>query len=405
MKTGGNAGMGMASWGTVIEGGICAPAGFRAAGVACGLKGSGDLDLCLLAAVKRCAAAGVFTTNAFKAAPVLVTMEHLRRSSHLWAVVANSGNANAWTGDAGIDDARAMANCVAESLGVSPAEVAVASTGVIGSPLPLHKVKEGIAEAAGRLGSDGGGGAARAIMTTDTRPKEVAMRFDGFTVAGMAKGAGMIRPDMATMLAFITTDAQISPPELGRALKGAVDRSFNLITVDGCTSTNDMVLALASGMSRKSLSSWEMEGPLHEVCSVLARAIVEDGEGATRFVVLRLHGAAEDGEAKRAAMAVAESPLVKTAFFGGDPNWGRVVQALGQAVKDADPGKVKVIMGGVTVAEGGKPVRADVRALREIMAAQEVEVDIYLGRGKSEVEVWTCDLSHDYVSINADYHT
>ena len=388
-----------------VSGGICAPLGFKAAGAACGLKKSGDPDLCILASRERCAAAGAFTTNAFQAAPVKVTMEHLEKDGRLQAVVANSGNANAWTGERGMEDARAMAVMTARELDVHPWDVAVASTGVIGSYLPMEKVKKGITEAAARLEKEGHHQAARSIMTTDTRIKEAAWDFGDFVVGGMAKGSGMIRPDMATMLAFITTDAEVKPVELDRALRGVVGRTFNLITIDGCTSTNDMVLVLASGLSGRKLSAEEMEEPLYRVCSALARSMVEDGEGATRFITVRLHGAADAGEAKRAAMAVAESPLLKTAFFGGDPNWGRVVQALGTVFDELDPDGVRIKIGGLTVAEAGDPVEVDGKKLQAAMAGREVELDVFLGRGEAGVEVWTCDLSYDYVKINAEYHT
>jgi len=388
-----------------LPGGVCAPEGFRAAGVSCGLKSSGEPDLCLLVAEERCIAAGTFTRNAFRAAPVLVTMEHLWEDGRLQAVVANSGNANAWTGERGMRDAAGMAALVARETGVSPRDVGVASTGIIGAFLDMEKVEKGIAEAARRLSREGGGEAARAIMTTDTRPKEAAVALEGFTVGGMAKGAGMIRPDMATMLAFLTTDAQVSSEELVRALRSAVERTFNRITVDGCTSTNDMVLVLASGRSGRRVGEREMEAALRTVCSRLARAIVEDGEGATRFVSVRVRGAADEEEARRAAFAVADSPLVKTAFFGGDANWGRVVQALGAALPDLEAGGVRVEIGGVTVAERGLPAEADRDLLREVMSARELWVDILLGRGDGSCEVWTCDLSYDYVRINAEYHS
>lgn len=390
---------------TALEGGVCAPLGFRASGVACGLKESGDLDLCMLAGEGACAAAGVFTTNAFQAAPVKVTREHLAAGGFLRAAVVNSGNANAWTGARGLEDARAMAALAAESIGADPRQVAVASTGVIGRYLNMEKIGRGIEEAAARLSRDGGDAAARAIMTTDTFPKQTARRYGEFTVGGMAKGAGMIKPDMATMLAFITADARVDPPLLARALRSAVERTFNRITIDGCTSTNDMVLAMASGAAGYEASPRELEEALCDVCSRLARAIVEDGEGATRFVSVRVRGAADAGEAKRAAMAVAESALVKTALFGGDPNWGRVVQALGQAVKDADPAGVRVQIGGITVAEAGEPVRADASALEAAVAGKEVAIDLSLGRGDAGIEVWTCDYSLDYVRINSEYHT
>lgn len=387
-----------------IEGGVCAPLGFRAAGVACGLKGSGGLDLCLIAAEVRCAAAGAFTTNAFRAAPVVVTMDHIKGGS-LRAVVANSGNANAWTGDKGLEDARTMAGLAAAALGVQAEEVAVASTGVIGSYLDMRSIEKGIAKAVASLSEDGSGRAAEAIMTTDTFPKETAVEGDGFRVGGIAKGAGMIRPHMATMLAFLTTDAALEPDRLALALRRVVDRTFNRITVDGCTSTNDMVLLLASGLSGRRVKVEEMEEALLPVCSRLARSIVEDGEGATRFIIVRVREARDAAEADLAARAVAESPLVKTAIFGGDPNWGRVVQALGAALPHLNAEGVEVRFGGVTVALSGKPADADTKELAKVMASPQVELEISLGRGAEEAEIWTCDLSYDYVRINAEYHT
>lgn len=387
-----------------MGGGVCAPLGFLAAGVACGLKTSGGPDLCMIAAAERCPAAGVFTRNAFRAAPVLLTMSHVE-DGHLRAVVANSGNANAWTGERGREDAAAMAALAAEALGARESDVGVASTGVIGCYLDMEKIGRGIKEAAAALSRAGAAEAARAIMTTDTRPKETAVDYGGFRVGGMAKGAGMIRPDMATMLAFLTTDAKVAPGALAVGLRRAVDRTFNRITVDGCTSTNDMVLVLASGESGVGLGEREVEEALHPVCRELAKAIVADGEGATRVIVVRVREARDEEEARRAAFAVAESPLVKTAFFGHDANWGRVVQALGAALPDVDAAGVKVSFGGITVAEAGRPAQADEEELKRVMEGEEVELDVQLGRGGASAEVWTCDLSYDYVRINAAYHT
>ncbi|MDI6829740.1 MAG: bifunctional glutamate N-acetyltransferase/amino-acid acetyltransferase ArgJ [Actinomycetota bacterium] len=385
------------------RGGVCAPAGFRAAAVACGLKRSGEPDLCLIAAEERCAAAGTFTRNAFKAAPVLVTMEHLR-DGYLWAVVVNAGNANACTGERGLRDAEAMASIAARELGIIPEEVAVASTGVIGRFLEMDRVEEGIVRAARRLDAGSGGEAARAIMTTDTRPKEVALDCGSFKVGGMAKGAGMIRPDMATMLAFLTTDARVDHETLARALRGAVEGTFNRITIDGCTSTNDMVLCMAGGASGYRPDEEELGACLREACSELARDIVLDGEGATRFVTVRVRGAAGEEEARTAAMAVAESPLVKTAVFGGDPNWGRVVQAVGAALQHIDPRAVSVDICGIRVVERGTPADTS-EDLEAAVSGREVTLEVSLGRGEVEVEVWTCDLSYEYVRINAEYHT
>ena len=388
-----------------LPGGVCAARGFAAAAAACGLKAAGELDLCIIMARERCAAAATFTTNAFRAAPIMVSEEHLAGNGILQAVVVNAGNANAWTGERGERDARAMAELTARETGLNPEDVAVASTGVIGRYMDMDKVSGGIAEAAARLSKEGSAEAARAIMTTDTHPKETALDCGGFVVGGMAKGSGMIKPDMATMLAFITTDAAVEPEHLAAALRSAVDRSFNRISIDGCTSTNDMVLVMASGLSGKRLGVAEIEEPLYRVCAELARAIVADGEGATRFVTVRVHEAVTSAEARQAAMAVAESPLLKTAVFGGDPNWGRIVQALGQAMKDADPAKVRILIGGMVAAEAGAPAEVDAEELAGAMAGRDVSVEIFLGRGEEMAEVWTCDFSYDYVRINAEYST
>ena len=278
--------------------GVCAARGFKAAVASCGFKGGSEPDLCILLADERCASAATFTTNAFRAAPIRVTMEHLARDGFMQAVVVNAGNANAWTGVQGMEDAQTMAALTARETGISREDVAVASTGIIGRYLDMEKISNGIVEAVSRLQDGGSDEVARAIMTTDTRPKEVVMDCDGYVVGGMAKGSGMIKPDMATMLAFITSDAEVEPEELAEALRSAVDRSFNRITVDGCTSTNDMVLAMASGVSGKHLRASELEEPLYRVCSELARAIVADGEGATRFITVRARGAARENHAQ-----------------------------------------------------------------------------------------------------------
>lgn len=387
------------------NGGVCAPRGFKAAAAASGLKAGGELDLCVLAADARCAAAATFTTNAFKAAPVLLTRERLARDGCLQAVVVNAGNANAWTGERGMLDAVEMAEMTGRETGIDPRDVAVASTGVIGRYLDMGKVSAGIAEAAGRLHAGGSREAAAAIMTTDTHPKTTALDAAGFTVGAMAKGSGMIKPDMATMLAFITTDAEVEPERLGVALRHAVGRTFNRITVDGCTSTNDMVLALAGGASGRRPGDGEIEEALLLVCSELARLIVADGEGATRFITVRAGGAVDGDEAHKAATAVAESVLVKTALFGGDPNWGRILQAIGQAVKGADPADVRVAIGGLTVAVAGAPAQVDARELAAAVAGRDILVEIDLGRGEGNAEIWTCDLGYEYVRINAEYST
>ncbi len=396
------------------EGGVTAPLGFSAAGVSAGIKRSGRRDVALLAAEKAVPAAAVFTTSAMAAAPVVVSREHLA-SGRVRAAVVNAGNANACTGEQGIHDARAMAAAVAAGLGCDAADVNVASTGVIGVPLPLALVEQGIAEACESLDACGGDAAAEAIMTTDTFPKQTAMtcRVDGatYTVGGMAKGSGMIMPDMATMLAYVTTDAPLTAEACDAALRAASARTFNRITVDGDTSTNDMALLMASGAA-----GGEPIGPadarfgrvaetIEAVCAELARMIVRDGEGATTFVTVRVSGARTEADADAAARSIANSPLFKTAIFGGDANWGRVVMALGKSGASVDPGRVDVSFAGIVTCERGMAVAFDEAAAAEALAADEVEVAVDLHLGDGEATVWTCDLSYEYVRINGEYRT
>ncbi|MGE5198438.1 MAG: bifunctional glutamate N-acetyltransferase/amino-acid acetyltransferase ArgJ, partial [Rhodospirillaceae bacterium] len=322
-----------------VDGGVTAPAGFRAAGVACGIKKSGALDLALVVADGPATAAAVFTTNKAQAAPVLVSREHLARSGgRARAIVVNSGCANACTGPEGMAVARSSADFVASIAGCPADQVLVASTGVIGVQLDLDRLRKGAVEAAGALSRDAHGDAARAIMTTDKAPKSAALSVTGpagtFRIGGMAKGAGMIEPHMATMLGFITTDAAVSAPVLQRALREAVDVTFNAITIDGDTSTNDTVFLMASGASGVEIGEAAYPAfvaALREVCGALARAIVRGGEGATKLVAISASGAASAADAKRAAQTVANSLLVKTAIHGGDPNWGRLLAAAGRA--------------------------------------------------------------------------
>ncbi|MCZ7545865.1 MAG: bifunctional glutamate N-acetyltransferase/amino-acid acetyltransferase ArgJ [Anaerolineae bacterium] len=309
--------------------------GFSAAGVHCGLKAGDALDLALLASDRPCAAAGVFTTNRVKAAPVVYDQAALAQDAgNMRAVVANAGIANACTGAAGYAHVEQTVRLAAEALGVAPAGVLALSTGVIGVPLDMDRMAQGVTAAAGRLHAAGWPDAARAIMTTDTRPKASCRAAGGWRVGGVAKGAGMIAPDMATMLAVLVTDAQIAPPDLQRALAAAVAVSFNRIVVDGDMSTNDTVLLLANGASGVAVAGDALgafQAALTEVCVALAQDIVRDAEGATRFVTLRVTGAPDVDSARQAAHAVATSPLVKTALYGGDPNWGRVLAAVGRS--------------------------------------------------------------------------
>jgi glutamate N-acetyltransferase/amino-acid N-acetyltransferase len=394
-------------------GSITAPLGFRAAAVASGIKPEG-LDLALLAADGDGTAAGVFTTNRAQAAPVLVSREHLA-SGHARALVVNAGCANAATGERGLADARETARLVAEAVGCRPVEVVVASTGVIGVALPMAALRAGIPKAAAELTRDGGALAARAIMTTDTRPKEVTVEFEvgGRTarVGGMAKGAGMIAPNMATMLAFFTTDASVSPPLLRRALVEAAGESLNRITVDGDTSTNDMAVVLASGASGAAPITSEgrdydlLRAALSRAARALADMIVRDGEGATRIAEVRVEGAATAADADRVARTVAESPLVKTALHGGDPNWGRILAAVGRSGVAVDTDRVDIRLGGVWVAEGGQARAYDEADAHRAMQEDPVRIRIDLHAGAASGWMWTCDLTRGYVDINAHYRS
>jgi len=393
--------------------------GFRSAGVTCGLKASGREDLSLIAADRPCAAAGVFTTNRVVAAPVTLDREVLaQRAGEILAIVANSGCANACTGERGMEDARRMASLAASAIGCESDQVLVLSTGVIGVPLAMDKVERGIADAAKHLGSttESAGAAVRAILTTDTRPKtaaaNAALRGGDVAIRGFAKGAGMIHPNLATMLSVITTDARLSPEALQEALGEAARRSFNCVSVDGDMSTNDTVLLLASGASGVTVEPDERDAftaALTRVCASLARQIARDGEGATRLVEVRVTGAAGESDAHAVANAIACSALVKTAVHGGDPNWGRVLAAAGTAGVAFAPEKLSLWFGdepgAIRVAAGGVRERFDEREAAERLRRDPAVMRLELGQGSAEATVWTCDLSAEYVSINADYTT
>ena len=392
---------------------VTAPKGFRAAATAAGIKDEG-LDLALLVADWGCSAAAVFTTNRAQAAPVIVSREHLA-AGQARAVVVNAGCANAGTGEQGLRDARETAALVAREIGCRPGEVVVASTGVIGVCLPMEKVRSGIAHVVPSLSRDGGAVAARAILTTDTRPKEVVVEFplDGHraTLGAMAKGSGMIAPNMATLLAFFTTDAALDPRLLHRALREAVGVSLNRITVDGDTSTNDMAVVLASGavpvkaIMEEGRDYDAFRSALTQVAREIAGMIVRDGEGATRVAEVRVEGARVESEADRIARTVAESPLVKTALNGGDPNWGRVLAAVGRAGVDLDMGQVDLFLGDVWVAEGGRARDYDEARARQALAEDPIRIRVRLKEGRASGWMWTCDLSHGYVDINAHYRS
>ena len=399
------------------EGGVTAPEPFVACGLHAGLKRSRP-DLALLYSPQPCSAAACFTTNRVQAPPLQVTREHLRRTGGVArAVVVNSGNANACTGPRGLEDAREMAREVALALRLAPEEVLVASTGVIGVPLPMEKLRAGIREAALRLSRDGGHGAAQAILTTDTRVKEVAVRVDlghgrQVVVGGMAKGSGMIHPQMATMLAFVTTDAPVAPDVLRMALQQAVDDSFNMVTVDGDTSTNDMVVALASGSrGGPSLQPGSQEyrrflAALQAVCVHLAREIARDGEGARHLLEVHVTGAGSVEEARQVARTVAGSNLVKSAVAGADPNWGRIAAAAGRAGVPLDPDRLSIWLGSVQVVERGVPASYREEEARQALLGEEVYIRVDLGGpGSAQATAWGCDLTCDYVHINASYRT
>lgn len=409
--------------------------GFRAAGVACGLKTSGAADLALVVCDRPAAAAAMFTRNAFKAAPVVYDQALLSRAeAAIQAVVINAGNANACTGAQGLQAAERMAQLGEAALGLPPESVLVMSTGVIGQQLPMERVAAGISAAAGALSATGGAAAARAIMTTDLVPKEafIQVKLGGVMVCigGMAKGSGMIHPSLAparhaTMLAVLVTDAAVAPGALQAALARATRVSFNRITVDGDTSTNDTLLLLASGAAgnarlegrrngggedrrrgdRVTGDFGRFEAALTAVCVSLARQIARDGEGATRLVEISLRGAVSPAQAERAARTVATSPLVKTAIFGGDPNWGRVLAAVGRSGVRLEPGRVSLWLGDVQLVAGGEPLAFDIRAARAALQGPEVRLLVDLGLGRGQATVWTCDLSYKYVEINAEYHT
>lgn len=397
-----------------IGGGVSAALGFAASGISCGLKQAGKKDLAVVWSEKAAQAAAVFTTNRVVAAPVLFSRASLDRSRQTRAIVVNSGCANACTGGRGLKDAELMAAWTASELGLKPAEVLVASTGVIGQYLPMNKIKTGIGHAVKSLAQSGNGDAAEAIMTTDTVSKEVAVEFEvcghKTILGGMAKGAGMIAPDMATMIGVLTTDAAIEKEILKNILKPAVDRSFNLITVDGQMSTNDAVCLFANGAGEGSKVSagrglQQFVDALDYVCQELAMQIVKDGEGATKLVSVTVDGAETEAEAKEAALAIANSNLVKTAVFGADANWGRVMAALGASTIRFDPLGVDVYMGEAQVVKAGVAYSEMGSGPGNSLSGSTVAIRVNLNSGDEATTVWTTDLSYDYVKINAEYHT
>src|SRR6185436_751194 len=403
----------MSSTISIMTGGVTTPRGFRAAGVSAGIKANGGLDLMLLVSDTPAQTAAVFTTNLAVAAPVVVSRDHLRRSGGITrAIVVNSGCANACTGDEGLQVARDMVWETARLVNCPAEQVLVASTGVIGVALPIGLVRGTLPAAFDALGSDPDHGAlaARAIMTTDPFPKESAAQFGiggrDVTIGGMAKGSGMIEPMLATMLAFVTTDAAMPVALLDRALREAVNETFNAITVDGECSTNDCVMLMANGAGGATVdesSYGAFVSGLTAVCRELAIGIVRGGEGATKLVSVVVTGAASEAEARKAAKAIANSLLVKTAIQGGDPNWGRLIAVAGRANVAFDPSRATVAIGSTVLFKDGRPYDEGAPEAAEYLKGKDLTVSVDLGVGAASSTVWTCDLSAEYVRINAEY--
>jgi glutamate N-acetyltransferase/amino-acid N-acetyltransferase len=397
-----------------INGGVTAPRGFRAAGLYCGIR-KAKKDLALIFSDSPAIVAGVFTLNKTQAAPILVDKLQLKKTNLCSAVVVNSGNANACTGERGLNDAWTMVMETAKALNIPEEQALVSSTGVIGQYLPMEKIVSGVRQLAGQLSRAGSTEAAEAIMTTDTYPKQIAVRFtvrDALvTIGGIAKGSGMIAPNMATMLAFLTTDAAISTDALRKALSRANNRSFNRITVDGDMSTNDMVLILANGEAGNQPIKEDTEeyqlfvSALEYVMIKLAKMIARDGEGATKLIEIAVRGAKSESEAAQAARSVANSNLVKTAIHGNDANWGRIMAAVGYSGIDFDPDVVEISFNGLPILKKRYEIVLDEEKAKEALAQDHVVVTIDLNQGDGFARFWTCDLSKEYVHINASYRS
>ena len=408
----------------LAHGGVASPRGFQAGGARGGIKQSGE-DVGLIIAPENSVAAAVWTQNQVKAAPVLICAQHAKNATTR-AIVFNSGNANCCTGAQGLRDAQRMCELAAQKIGCASEEVLICSTGIIGHALPLEKVESALQVLAAGTGDEFSAASARASMTTDIVPKHYAaqLQIDGqiVTVGGQAKGVGMIGPDMATfdpastcspnlhatMLAFLTTDAKISKARLQTLLENAVARSFNSVTVDGDTSTNDTAILLADGQSGVEIGAEnqaQFVRLLQHVCDELARKIARDGEGATKLVTIEVDGAQTESDAKKIAMTIANSPLVKTAIFGRDPNWGRLAMAAGRAGVAFDDKHLSIEIGGVPVFERGEPLPFDVSEAETAMSGEDLTIRVCIGEGVAHWTAWTCDFSYDYVKINAEYHT
>ncbi len=398
----------------VINGGITAPEGFFATGVACGLKKDGKKDLAIICSEDSAAAAGVFTTNKVKGHSLQVTMEHIK-SGYANALIINSGNANACVGEQGYKDAKEIAATAAQLLDCTPEDILVGSTGVIGKPLDMAAIKAGIEELVEGMDPDGGHDAQEAIMTTDLLHKEIAVEMEiqdcKVIIGGMAKGSGMIHPNMATMIGVITTDVNISRRLLDKALKDTIKHTFNRVSVDGDTSVCDMVIIMANGLAdnagivNEDEDYEKFKSGLELVCTSLSRLIARDGEGATKLVEIAVEGAANEEDAYKAASTIARSPLVKTAIFGEDANWGRIITAAGYSGAEFDPAYVDIYIGSLLVCKSGSAVDFDEQKAKEILHEKEVKILVKLNKGVYSDHMWTCDFSYDYVKINASYRS
>ena len=395
----------------IIEGGgVTAPSGYRAAGIKTGVKESGAKDLALVYSTRPANAAAVYTTNKVQGAPIAIDREHLA-DGRARAVILNSGNANVCNGDVGLDHARRMCALTASELGLQTEEVLVCSTGLIGVPLPIDKIEAGIPRIVAALSEDGGATAAEAIMTTDTVPKSCAVEVEleaGRAVVGaMAKGAAMIAPNMATMLSVVTTDAAVPSGPLQELLSQAIQRTFNCITVDGDMSTSDTVILMANGDGAE-LGEGDCarlyEG-IEYACRQMAQAIARDAEGSSKLITIAVRGAATEAEARQVGIAVANSSLVKTAAFGNDPNWGRILCAMGYAGVEFDPERARVSLCGTDIYGNGAGLDFDGDKLSAAMQAEEIAIDIDLAMGQATAEIFTCDLTYEYVRLNAEYTT
>lgn len=397
----------------IENGTVTTPAGYLAAGIFCGIKKK-KKDLALIYSTTPCTAAGTFTLNKVKAAPLLISQESIAQKHQVHAVLVNSGNANACTGEAGLQDAKITQNACAAKLGIKPEEVLISSTGVIGQRLPLDTMISGIEKIVPHLSSDGGHNAAEAILTTDTKMKSYAVKVTlsngEVSIGGICKGSGMIMPNMATMLAFITTDAGIAQPLLQKLLSASVSKTFNKISVDGETSTNDMVVLLSNGVSGISIEDGSSDESvflqaLQAVCREMAKSIVSDGEGATKLVTINVTGAHSDEDADIVGKSIANSSLVKTALNGNDANWGRIMSAAGKSGADIDPEKMSIHFNELPIVLPGYDIVLDEEKALEILKGSEYELNVCLNGGSHSTTWWTCDFSTDYVKINANYRT